>query len=96
MARYRSISKAAEHLSISQPCGTRHLASLSLSVGVPVVRPGSRPAVLTAGGQRLADLSAPILQMVDDLGPGGTDRTAPTPVKVTANHPSPPDSSPVS
>ena len=78
VARYGSISKAAENLSISQPSATRHLASLSLSVGVPVVRPGSRPAVLTADGQRLADLSAPILQMFDGLGSGGTDRAAPT------------------
>lgn len=87
VARFGSISKAAEQLSISQPSATRHLASLATSVGVPVVRPGSRPAVLTPDGQRLADLSAPILEMFDGLGTGGTNQAASTPVKVTANQP---------
>ena len=66
-ARLRSITKAAEELSIGQPTATTHIKKLEHELGTLLFDRIKRPIQLTAAGTTLADLSKPLLDGIDSL-----------------------------
>ena len=66
-ARLRSITKAAEELSIGQPTATTHIKKLEQELGTLLFDRIKRPIQLTAAGTTLADLSKPLLDGIDSL-----------------------------
>jgi DNA-binding transcriptional LysR family regulator len=63
---YRSFTRAAEVLSLTQPAVTHQMQALARAVGTPLLDPGSRSPVLTAAGQALHERAGRILAMVGD------------------------------
>jgi len=52
VARYSSVTRAAEHLNIAQPAVTAHIRSMEESLGAKLVKKVGRNIVLTAAGER--------------------------------------------
>ena len=69
IAELGSVSKAAEHVGISQPAASRHLASLEAEMGEPLVYRGKRPIQLTQFGNAVARRAAPLVRDLMDLSP---------------------------
>lgn len=67
-ARFRSISKAAEHLGLGQPTVTTHIKKLEESLGMVLFDRVKRPIQLTLAGERLAELAGPLVEGIDSLG----------------------------
>ena len=66
-ARFRSISKAANHLGLGQPTGTTHIKKLEKELNMVLFDRVTRPIRLTLSGQTIFDLSQPLLDGLDSL-----------------------------
>ena len=69
IAELGSVSKAAEHVGISQPAASRHLASLEAEMGETLVFRGKRPIQLTQFGSAMAKRAAPLVRDLMELSP---------------------------
>ena len=69
IAELGSVSKAAEHVGISQPAASRHLSSLETEMGEPLVYRGKRPIQLTQFGAAFAKRAAPLVRELMELSP---------------------------
>ncbi|MDE2802941.1 MAG: LysR family transcriptional regulator [Chloroflexota bacterium] len=69
IAELGSVSKAAEHVGISQPAASRHLASLETELGEPLVYRGKRPIQLTQFGSAFAKRASPLVRDLMELSP---------------------------
>ena len=69
IAELGSVSKAAEHVGISQPAASRHLASLETELGEPLVYRGKRPIQLTQFGNAFAKRASPLVRDLLELSP---------------------------
>lgn len=69
IAELGSVSKAAEHVGISQPAASRHLASLESELGEPLVYRGKRPIQLTQFGSAFAKRASPLVRDLLELSP---------------------------
>ncbi|MCH2310962.1 MAG: LysR family transcriptional regulator [SAR202 cluster bacterium] len=85
-ARLRSITKAAEELSIGQPTATTHIKKLEQELGTLLFDRIKRPIQLTAAGTTLADLSKPLLDGIDSLLDETGIAEQVSPVRVAATH----------
>ena len=85
-ARLRSITKAAEELSIGQPTATTHIKKLEHELGTLLFDRIKRPIQLTAAGTTLADLSKPLLDGIDSLLDETGIAEQVSPVRVAATH----------
>ena len=68
-----SVSKAAEHVGISQPAASRHLAALETEMGEPLVYRGRRPVQLTQFGAAVAQRASPLVQDILELSPNSPE-----------------------
>ena len=84
--RLRSITKAAEELSIGQPTATTHIKKLEQELGTLLFDRIKRPIQLTAAGTTLADLSKPLLDGIDSLLDETGIAEQVSPVRVAATH----------
>ena len=66
-ARFRSISKAAEHLQIGQPNASTHIRNLEREIGVPLFDRVKRPIQLTSAGNDLLQRASPIVEAMETL-----------------------------
>ena len=85
-ARLRSITKAAEELSIGQPTATTHIKKLEQELGTLLFDRIKRPNQLTAARTTLADLSKPLLDGIDSLLDETGIAEQVSPVRVAATH----------
>ena len=85
-ARLRSITKAAEELSIGQPTATTHIKKLENELGTLLFDRIKRPIQLTAAGTTLADLAKPLLDGIDSLLDETGIAEQISPVRVAATH----------
>ena len=85
-ARLRSITKAAEELSIGQPTATTHIKKLEQELGTLLFDRIKRPIQLTAAGTTLADLSKQLLDGIDSLLDETGIAEQVSPVRVAATH----------
>lgn len=69
IAELGSVSRAAEHVGISQPAASRHLASLEGEMGETLVYRGKRPIQLTQFGTAFAKRAAPLVRDLMELSP---------------------------
>lgn len=87
VARLRSVSKAAKHLSLGQPTVTTHLKKLEDELSVVLFDRVKRPIRITSAGATLYQLAQPLVEGMDSLetemrgvGEGGVIVVAATPV----------------
>ena len=66
-ARYRSISRAAEHLGMGQPTVTTHIKKLESELNTVLFDRVKRPIQLTLAGKRLQELAVPLVEGLDAL-----------------------------
>lgn len=66
-ARFRSITKAAQHRNLGQPTVTTHIKKLEVELGTVLFDRVRRPIQLTASGKALADLATPLVEGIDSL-----------------------------
>ncbi len=66
-ARYRSISRAAEHLGMGQPTVTTHIKKLESELNTVLFDRVKRPIQLTLAGKRLQELAVPLVEGLDSL-----------------------------
>lgn len=66
-ARLRSISKAAQELSLGQPTVTTHIKKLEEELGMVLFDRVKRPIQLTLAGERLLDTALPLVEGIDSL-----------------------------
>ena len=66
-ARFRSMTKAAQHLNLGQPTVTTHIKKLEVELGTVLFDRVRRPIQLTASGKALADLATPLVEGIDSL-----------------------------
>lgn len=86
IAELGSVSKAAEHVGISQPAASRHLSSLESEMGEPLVYRGKRPIQLTQFGAAFAKRAAPLVRDLLDLSPNDPGLVEESPVTIAATH----------
>lgn len=86
IAELGSVSKAAEHVGISQPAASRHLSSLESEMGEPLVYRGKRPIQLTQFGAAFARRAAPLVRDLLDLSPNDPGLVEESPVTIAATH----------
>lgn len=65
--RYRSFTKAAQALSVTQPSLSQQVGKLERELGVPLFYRGNGPTMPTPDGQRFFEQAEQIVQMSDDL-----------------------------
>ena len=66
-ARFRSISRAAEHLGMGQPTVTTHIKKLESELNTVLFDRVKRPIQLTLAGKRLQELAVPLVEGLDSL-----------------------------
>lgn len=66
-ARFRSISRAAEHLGMGQPTVTTHIKKLESELNTVLFDRVKRPIQLTLAGKRLQELAVPLVEGLDAL-----------------------------
>lgn len=66
-ARFRSISRAAEHLGMGQPTVTTHIKKLESELNTVLFDRVKRPIQLTLAGRRLQELAVPLVEGLDSL-----------------------------
>ena len=81
-----SVSKAAEHVGISQPAASRHLASLETEMGESLVYRGKRPIQLTQFGSAVAKRAAPLVRDLLELSPNDPGLVEESTVTIAATH----------
>ena len=86
IAELGSVSKAAEHVGISQPAASRHLASLETEMGEALVFRGKRPIQLTQFGNAVARRAAPLVRDLLDLSPNDPGLVEESTVSIAATH----------
>ena len=86
IAELGSVSKAAEHVGISQPAASRHLASLETEMGEPLVYRGKRPIQLTQFGNAVAKRAAPLVRDLMDLSPNDPGLVEESTVTIAATY----------
>ncbi|MGR3376280.1 LysR family transcriptional regulator [Salipiger abyssi] len=67
VARYSSVTRAAEHLNIAQPAVTAHLRSLEESLGARLVRKAGRNIELTQAGRRTHLWATEVMQRSSEM-----------------------------
>ena len=86
IAELGSVSKAAEHVGISQPAASRHLASLESEMGEDLVYRGKRPIQLTQFGNAVAKRAAPLVRDLLELSPNDPGLVEESSVSLAATH----------
>ncbi len=86
VADFGSVSKAAEHVGISQPAASRHLAALEAEMGEPLVYRGRRPVQLTQFGTAVAQRAGPLVQDILELSPNSPELLEESTVSIAATH----------
>jgi DNA-binding transcriptional LysR family regulator len=86
IAELGSVSKAADHVGISQPAASRHLASLEKEMGEPLVYRGRRPVQLTQFGTAIAQRAGPLVQDILELSPNSPELLEESTVSIAATH----------
>jgi len=81
-----SVSKAAEHVGISQPAASRYLAALEAEMGEPLVYRGKRPVQLTQFGNAVAHRAGPLVQSILELSPNSPELLEESTVSIAATH----------
>lgn len=66
-AKFRSMSKAAESLSVGQPTVTTHIKKLEEELGMILFDRVKRPIQLTLAGQSLAQMATPLVEGIESL-----------------------------
>jgi DNA-binding transcriptional LysR family regulator len=85
-ARFRSISKAAEKLSLGQPTVSTHIKKLENELGFALFDRVKRPFQLTHAGQSLLRLASPLVEGVESLKTETVIRETHAPISVGAVH----------
>ena len=85
-AKFKSISKAADHLGIGQPTVTTHIKKLETELGNVLFDRIKRPIQLTLAGATLAELATPLVEGIDALAARTTMAEAEGPVSLAATH----------
>ncbi|TMV15318.1 LysR family transcriptional regulator [Arenibacterium halophilum] len=67
VARYGSVTRAAQHLSVAQPAVSAHLRSLEQSLDTKLVRKSGRNIELTLPGQRIHAWAEEIIQRSSEM-----------------------------
>ena len=67
IAKFNSVTRAAEYLNIAQPAVTAHLRSLEKSLGVKLVRKAGRNIELTHAGRRTLAWAKETIQRSSDM-----------------------------
>lgn len=86
IAEHGSVSKAAEHVGISQPAASRHLASLEAEMGESLVYRGRRPVQLTQFGTAVAQRAGPLVQDIMELSPNSPELLEESRVSIAATY----------
>ena len=86
IAELGSVSKAAEHVGISQPAASRHLATLETEMGEPLVFRGKRPVQLTQFGAAVVRRAGPLVQDILELSPNSPELLEESIVSIAATH----------
>ena len=92
-ARYRSISRAAEHLGMGQPTVTTHIKKLESELDTVLFDRVKRPIQLTLAGKRLQELAVPLVEGLDALVQSASEAEERGPVVLAAtpdHHPAHP------
>lgn len=85
-ARFRSISKAADHLGIGQPTASTHVKKLERELGMVLFDRIKRPIQLTLAGTSLARLAGPLIEGIDALASSTSHAEEAGPVVVASTH----------
>ena len=83
-ARYRSISRAAEHLGMGQPTVTTHIKKLESELNTVLFDRVKRPIQLTLAGRRLQELAVPLVEGLDALVQSASEAEERGPVVLVA------------
>ena len=83
-ARFRSISKAAEHLGMGQPTVTTHIKKLESELNTVLFDRVKRPIQLTLAGKRLQELAVPLVEGLDALVQSASEAEERGPVVLAA------------
>ena len=81
-ARLRSVSRAAEALDLGQPAVSTHIKKLEVELRTPLFDRVKRPMLVTAAGERLAELAGPLIEGIDNLGKSATHAEAEGPITI--------------
>lgn len=83
-ARFRSVSRAAEHLGMGQPTVTTHIKKLEAELNTVLFDRVKRPIQLTLAGKRLQELAVPLVEGLDSLVQSTADAEERGPVVLAA------------
>lgn len=83
-ARFRSVSRAAEHLGMGQPTVTTHIKKLEAELNTVLFDRVKRPIQLTLAGKRLQELAVPLVEGLDALVQSTADAEERGPVVLAA------------
>ena len=83
-ARFKSMSKAAEHLRLGQPTVSMHIKRLEEELGIALFDRIRRPIQLTSSGKTLAELATPLVDGIDGLAATASEAEQHSPVTVAS------------